>query len=64
MKNIKITSVKYIELDNKMISIFCFFDGLPMSVPLDPKNRHYKIIMRKVETGELVIEESNPSNDE
>ena len=30
-------------------------DGIQMSVPLDPANRHYAEIMRQVEAGELVI---------
>jgi hypothetical protein len=31
-------------------------DGITMSVPLDPANRHYAEIMRQVEAGELVIQ--------
>jgi len=31
-------------------------DGITMSVPLDPANRHYAEIMRQVEAGELTIE--------
>ena len=30
-------------------------DGIQMSVPLDPANRHYAEIMRQVEAGELTI---------
>lgn len=33
-------------------------DGIQMSVPLDPANRHYAEIMRQVEAGELVIAEA------
>ena len=33
-------------------------DGIQMSVPLDPANRHYAEIMRQVEAGELVIQEA------
>ena len=33
-------------------------DGVEMSVPLDPENRHYAEIMRQVEAGELVIQEA------
>lgn len=31
-------------------------DGVEMSVPLDPANRHYAEIMRQVEAGKLTIE--------
>jgi hypothetical protein len=30
-------------------------DGIEMSVPLDPANRHYAEIMRQVESGDLTI---------
>ena len=30
-------------------------DGIEMSVPLDPANRHYAEIMRQVAAGELTI---------
>ena len=33
-------------------------DGIQMSIPLDPANRHYAEIMRQVEAGELVIQEA------
>jgi hypothetical protein len=33
-------------------------DGQEMSVPLDPANRHYAEIMRRVEAGTLVIEDA------
>lgn len=35
-------------------------DGIQMSVPLDPANRHYAEIMRQVEAGELVIAPADP----
>ena len=34
-------------------------DGITMSVPLDPANRHYVEIMRQVEEGTLVIQEAD-----
>jgi len=34
-------------------------DGIQMSVPLDPANRHYAEIMRQVEAGELTIAEAS-----
>lgn len=35
-------------------------DGIEMSVPLDPANRHFSEIMRQVEEGTLVIQEAEP----
>ena len=34
-------------------------DGVEMSVPLDPANRHYAEIMRQVEAGTLTIADAN-----
>ena len=33
-------------------------DGVTMSVPLDPANRHYAEIMRQVEANTLTIQEA------
>lgn len=38
--------------------ILATIDGIEMSVPLDPANRHYAEIMRQVEAGTLVIAEA------
>ena len=56
-----ITSAQYIsnhktgEVDNIAATI----DGIAMSVPLDPANRHYAEILRQVEAGELTIQEAD-----
>lgn len=54
----KITFAQYslnkIEGGNACIN--ATIDGITMSVPLDPANRHYAEIMRQVEAGELVIQ--------
>ena len=42
-----------------IISIMISLDGQEMSVPLDPTNRHYTEILRQVEAGELVIQDSD-----
>ena len=42
-------------------SIMAVIDGKEMSVPMDPRNRHYKEILRQTEANTLTIEES--SND-
>lgn len=41
------------------ISIKATIDGIEMSVPLDPANRHYAEIMRQVEAGELTIADAD-----
>ena len=38
--------------------ITAVIDGVTMSVPLDPANRHYAEIMRQVDAGTLVIAEA------
>jgi hypothetical protein len=40
-------------------SITATIDGVEMSVPLDPANRHYAEILRQVEAGTLVIQEAD-----
>jgi hypothetical protein len=44
---------------NEVVSIRATIDGIQMSVPIDPANRHYAEIMRQVELGELVIQEAD-----
>ena len=34
-------------------------DGIEMSVPIEPANRHYAEIMRQVEAGELTIADAS-----
>jgi len=41
---------------NQNTGINATIDGITMSVPLDPANRHYAEIMRQVELGELTIQ--------
>ncbi len=40
-------------------SIEATIDGIKMSVPLDPANRHYAEIMRQVAAGELTIADAD-----
>ena len=40
-------------------NIVATIDGIEMSVPLDPTNRHYAEIMRQVEAGDLTIAEAD-----
>ena len=58
MEQMNITSAKYTQFEGTNSSITATIDGITMSVPLDPANRHYAEIMRQVEAGELVIEEA------
>jgi len=46
-------SVDFISGEN--VSITAVIDGVTMSVPLDPANRHYAEILRQVEAGTLTI---------
>ena len=43
------------DISGENSGITAVIDGVTMSVPLDPANRHYAEIMRQVEAGTLVI---------
>lgn len=52
-----IENAKYtLDIMGNNCAVECTFDGVGMSVPLDPANRHYAEIMRQVEAEELTIE--------
>ena len=57
MDKMNITSTQYINdpMTGETSSITATINGVTMSVPLDPANRHYAEIMRQVEAGELTI---------
>jgi hypothetical protein len=57
MEQMNIISAKYQTADNQIIE--ATIDGITMSVPLDPANRHYAEILRQVEAGTLVIQEAD-----
>ena len=60
MEQINITSAQYYtSLSGNVAGIKATIDGIEMSVPLDPANRHYAEIMRQVEAGELTIQEAD-----
>ena len=44
--------------DEQPTSIQATIDGVEMSVPMDPRNRHYKEILRQTEAKTLVIQEA------
>ena len=59
MENMEIKNAKYFNtLLESPSGITATIDGIQMSVPLDPANRHYAEIMRQVEAGELTIAEA------
>ena len=44
------------ETDEQPSTIQAVIDGVTMSVPMDPRNRHYKEILRQTKSGKLKIE--------
>jgi hypothetical protein len=60
MNEINIESAVYSvdTMTNENSGIQATIDGIQMSVPLDPANRHYAEIQRQVEAGTLVIAEA------
>jgi hypothetical protein len=57
MDKMNITSAQYMnDTNGNTACINAVIDGVTMSVPLDPANRHYAEIMRQVEAGELTIQ--------
>ena len=55
MNEMNITSAQYNADEGTNVSIKATIDGIQMSVPLDPANRHYAEILRQVEAGTLTI---------
>ena len=59
MEQMNITSAHYNAPEGTNTSVQAVIDGITMSVPLDPANRHYAEILRQVEAGELTIQEAD-----
>ena len=61
MNEMNIESAQYVAdiISGENSSITATIDGITMSVPLDPANRHYAEIMRQVEAGELTIQDAD-----
>ena len=57
MNEMNIESAQYVAdiISGENGSITAVIDGVTMSVPLDPANRHYAAILKAVEDGELTI---------
>ena len=59
MEKMNITFAQYSnDAEGNTTAIQTIIDDIPMSVPIDPANRHYAEIMRQVEAGELVIQDA------
>ena len=60
MNEMKITSAVYaVDFEGNNSGIQATIDGIQMSVPLDPANRHYAAIMEQVNAGTLTIAEAD-----
>ena len=62
MNEMNITSPQYIVKatdSSQNTAIKATIDGVEVSVPLTPGNRHYDEIMRQVEAGELTIADAD-----
>jgi hypothetical protein len=59
MKEQTIQNAKFVGHEGINEAIQATIDGVTMSVPLDPQNRHYAEILRQVEAGTLVIQEAD-----
>jgi hypothetical protein len=60
MNSMTITNAQYCnDLAGNQVSIRATIDGVVMSVPLDPANRHYAEIMRQVDAGDLTIADAD-----
>ena len=57
----KIENAKYNKdiLSEEISSLNCIIDGIEMSVPLDPHNRHYAEILKQVKEGTLTIKDAD-----
>jgi hypothetical protein len=59
MNEMNIESAVYsVDMEGNNSIINATIDGITMSVPLDPANRHYAEILKQVEAGTLTIAEA------
>ena len=62
MESMSITSAQYVVAsdmgDTENSGVIATIDGVELSVPLDPANRHYAEILKQVEAGDLVIQDA------
>ena len=55
----EITNAQYVKWKNTNVSIGCTIDGKYCSIPISEDNRHYVMIMKLVESGELTIADAD-----
>ena len=57
MNDMNITAAQYMaDMDGNNVSIKATVDGVELSVPLDPSNRHYAEILRQVDAKLVILE--------
>ena len=56
----EIKNAKYLKdlLDDKNMAVNAEINGEKLTVPLDPKNRHYSEILKQVKEGTLTIKDA------
>ena len=55
-----ITSAQYkVDINDNNICIQATIDGVDISVPLDPDNRHYAEIMKQITEGTLTVKDAD-----
>ena len=59
METMDIQAAKYIADDGINTTIAATIDGVEVSVPICPGNRHYDEIQRQVEAGTLTIQDAD-----
>ena len=63
MESMNITSAQYVVAsdmgDVENSGVIATIDGVVLSVPLDPANRHYAEILKQVAAGTLTIQEAD-----
>lgn len=55
----EIINAKYHSVEGVNTSINANINGVDVSVPLDPANRHYAEILRQSEAGELTVQDAD-----
>tara|TARA_B100000212_G_scaffold337876_1_gene313497 strand:- start:363 stop:539 length:177 start_codon:yes stop_codon:yes gene_type:complete len=56
-----ITNAKYVKdlVDDSIVYVEATIDNLPMTVPIEPDNRHYAEILKLIAEGTLTIEDAD-----
>jgi hypothetical protein len=63
MNIISATLVSTADNGEELTVLKAVIDGVTMSVPMDPHNRHYKEILRQTKAGRLTIAEAEVSGE-